>query len=139
MALNEYRRKRDFRKTTEPAGTPLTSDRESLAFVVQQHAARRLHYDFRLELDGVMKSWAIPKGPSLDPAEKRLAVQVEDHPLEYAGFEGIIPKGQYGGGTVLLWDRGFWSPADPHPAAAYNKGMLSSRSTARGFAATGCL
>src|SRR5271165_6950337 len=124
MALNEYRRKRDFRKTTEPAGTPLTSDRESLAFVVQQHAARRLHYDFRLELDGVMKSWAMPKGPSLDPAEKRLAVQVEDHPLEYAGFEGIIPEGQYGGGTVLLWDRGFWSPADPHPAAAYNKGML---------------
>src|SRR5271166_5134795 len=124
MALDEYRRKRDFRKTTEPAGTPLTSDSESLAFVVQQHAARRLHYDFRLELGGVMKSWAIPKGPSLDPAEKRLAVQVEDHPLEYAGFEGIIPKGQYGGGTVLLWDRGFWSPADPHPAAAYNNGML---------------
>jgi bifunctional non-homologous end joining protein LigD len=126
MALEEYRRKRDFRKTPEPAGKTPSRNKPaaSLAFVIQQHKARRLHYDFRLELDGVLKSWAVPKGPSLDPGEKRLAVEVEDHPLDYGGFEGVIPEGQYGGGTVLLWDRGTWVPADSEPAAAFAKGML---------------
>jgi len=126
MALEEYRRKRDFRKTPEPAGKAPARKKATapLAFVIQEHKARRLHFDFRLELDGVLKSWAVPKGPSLDPGEKRLAVEVEDHPLDYGGFEGIIPEGQYGGGTVLLWDRGTWIPADPDPAAAHAKGML---------------
>ncbi len=125
MALTEYKRKRDFRKTPEPEGAASgVGAAGALSFVVQKHAARRLHYDFRLELDGVLKSWALPKGPSLDPGEKRLAVHVEDHPLEYGGFEGIIPKGQYGGGAVMLWDRGSWRPADPDPAQAYAKGTL---------------
>ncbi|HKM70215.1 MAG TPA: DNA ligase D, partial [Stellaceae bacterium] len=126
MALEEYRRKRDFRKTPEPAGAAPSRKKAAapLAFVIQEHKARRLHFDFRLELDGVLKSWAVPKGPSLDPGEKRLAVEVEDHPLDYGGFEGVIPEGQYGGGTVLLWDRGTWVPADPNPAAAFAKGTL---------------
>ena len=126
MALEEYRRKRDFRKTPEPAGKLPAHKKAAapLVFVIQEHKARRLHFDFRLELDGVLKSWAVPKGPSLDPAEKRLAVEVEDHPLDYGGFEGVIPEGQYGGGTVLLWDRGTWIPADPDPAMAFAKGML---------------
>jgi len=126
MALEEYRRKRDFRKTPEPAGrgAPHRKTGEGLSFVIQKHAARRLHYDFRLELDGVLKSWAVPRGPSLDPGEKRLAVHVEDHPLDYGEFEGVIPEGEYGGGTVLLWDRGIWTPADPDPEAAYRKGSL---------------
>jgi bifunctional non-homologous end joining protein LigD len=128
MALEEYNRKRDFRKTPEPSGARAVRGRKAatvpLSFVIQKHAARRLHYDFRLELDGVMKSWAVPKGPSLDPAEKRLAVEVEDHPLDYGGFEGIIPKGEYGGGTVLLWDRGTWEPEGPDPQAGFRDGMI---------------
>ncbi len=125
MALTEYRSKRDFAKTPEPAGAATRETASpKLSFVIQKHAARRLHYDFRLELDGVLKSWAVPKGPSLDPGEKRLAVHVEDHPLEYGGFEGVIPQGQYGAGTALIWDRGSWTPLDPQPQAAYAKGNL---------------
>jgi bifunctional non-homologous end joining protein LigD len=121
MALEEYKRKRDFRATPEPEGRVKKSKGSS--FVIQKHAASRLHYDFRLEMEGVLRSWAVPKGPSLDPGEKRLAVHVEDHPIEYGDFEGTIPQGQYGGGTVLLWDRGTWTP-DGDPVAGYTKGHL---------------
>jgi len=113
--IAKYRARRDFAKTSEPAGKQTVPSSSTLRFVIQRHDARRLHYDLRLELDGVFKSWAVTRGPSLDPRDKRLAVEVEDHPLDYGDFEGTIPKGQYGGGTVQLWDRGYWIPeGDPH-------------------------
>src|SRR6478672_11874046 len=115
--LTEYRRKRDFARTQEPSGDTTESPQRpgKLRFVIQKHAARNLHFDLRLELDGVMKSWAVPKGPSLDPSVKRLAMQVEDHPIDYNTFEGTIPKGEYGGGTVMLWDKGTYSPDKAAP------------------------
>jgi bifunctional non-homologous end joining protein LigD len=121
VGLAEYRRKRRFDRTPEPAGGKRT--RPGSRFCVQKHAASQLHYDFRLEMDGVLVSWAVPKGPSLDPAEKRFAAHVEDHPVEYGEFEGIIPKEQYGGGTVMLWDCGTWEP-EGDAAASYRKGRL---------------
>ena len=121
-SLAEYQAKRNFAKTPEPQGGG-SPNRARSTFAVQKHDASRLHYDFRLEMDGVLKSWAIPKGPSLDPADKRLAMQTEDHPLEYGGFEGVIPEGEYGGGTVLLWDRGVFRP-ESDPAAGLRAGRL---------------
>jgi bifunctional non-homologous end joining protein LigD len=108
--LDKYRQKRDFKQTAEPSGDDKATPSEALRFVVQKHAASHLHFDLRLEYEGTFRSWAVPKGPSLDPKDRRLAMEVEDHPLDYGDFEGTIPKGQYGGGTVMLWDRGFWAP-----------------------------
>ena len=108
--LAKYRAKRDFTVTAEPSGAAAVAASEQRRFVIQKHAASRLHYDLRLEHEGVFLSWAVTRGPSRDPAEKRLAVEVEPHPLDYGDFEGTIPKGQYGGGTVMLWDRGYWAP-----------------------------
>jgi bifunctional non-homologous end joining protein LigD len=130
MPLDEYRKKRRFDVTSEPAGAPAkargkrAATRAKLAFVVQKHRATALHYDVRLEWNGVMLSWAVPKGPSYDPAIRRLAMQVEDHPIEYNKFEGIIPEGEYGGGTVMIWDQGIWIPEDPDVDAALKKGDL---------------
>jgi bifunctional non-homologous end joining protein LigD len=145
VGLKEYKRKRDFKITPEPEGTgskrkpegrgskrnvPTTSKKPSarsarkLAFVVQKHRATALHYDFRLEWKGVMLSWAVPKGPSLDPSVKRMAMPTEDHPIEYNRFEGVIPEGQYGGGTVMIWDNGTWEPEQDDPGAALKKGDL---------------
>jgi bifunctional non-homologous end joining protein LigD len=123
--LKAYRAKRDFKKTSEPSGDHAIRTAEFPRFVIQKHDATRLHYDLRLEVDGVFKSWAVTKGPSLDPHTKRLAVEVEDHPLDYGDFEGTIPKGEYGGGTVMLWDRGFWLPeGNVSPEEALRKGEL---------------
>ena len=122
--LETYRTKRNFNLTAEPRGRVARGKTKALRFLIQRHAATRLHYDLRLELDGVYKSWAVTKVPSLDPATKRLAVEVEDHPLEYGTFEGTIPQGQYGGGTVQLWDTGTWSPQGDDPKADLAKGQL---------------
>src|ERR1043166_1748500 len=124
MALEEYKQKRDFRKTPEPPPERIAARGKPLSYLLQKHDATRLHYDFRLELDGMLLSWAVTRGPSLDPADKRLAVRTEDHPLAYGEFEGTIPKGQYGGGTVMLWDEGTWEPKGD-PRLGLRKGNLS--------------
>src|SRR5436190_22437774 len=115
MSLTAYVRKRDFSRTKEPAGKRKKVGGPGRSFVIQKHAASRLHYDFRLEVGGTLKSWAVPKGIPFAKGEKHLAVHVEDHPLEYAGFEGVIPKGQYGGGTVMIWDSGSFDPVGLNP------------------------
>ena len=135
--LRSYRSKRDFAKTAEPAGAARArrspAHAKGGAFCVQKHAASRLHYDLRLEMDGVLKSWAVPKGPSLDPGVRRLAIQVEDHPLEYGDFEGVIPKKEYGGGTVMLWDAGRWTAVgDAH--RGYDDGELKFKLAGRRLA-----
>ena len=125
--LQEYQRKRDFKATPEPSGKGRRQAADhALQFCIQKHDASHLHYDFRLELDGALKSWAVPKGPSLDPSVRRLAVHVEDHPLDYADFEGHIPEGHYGAGDVIVWDRGVWQP-EGDPQVAYAKGKLRFR------------
>jgi bifunctional non-homologous end joining protein LigD len=125
QSLKKYRSKRDFNVTEEPEGSERSNGAsKALLYVIQKHHASQLHYDFRLEWRGVLLSWAVPKGPSLDPAVKRLAARVEDHPVEYGGFEGTIPEGEYGGGTVMLWDRGTWTPESPDVDEALRKGEL---------------
>jgi bifunctional non-homologous end joining protein LigD len=127
MGLAEYKKKRKFARTPEPApkkAATKPSTAGKLLYVIQKHRATNLHYDFRLEWNGVLLSWAVPKGPSLDPSVKRLAMQVEDHPIEYASFEGVIPEGEYGGGTVMVWDSGTWSPEVPDVDEALKKGDL---------------
>src|SRR5436853_730828 len=121
MSLREYKRKRHFNRTPEPAGK--VAKKSGHSYVIQKHRASHLHYDFRLQIDGVLKSWAVPKGPSLDPSVKRLAMHVEDHPIEYGSFEGTIPEGQYGAGTVMVWDRGTWEPQGD-PEQEYRQGKL---------------
>ena len=126
MSLDTYKKKRDFKVTSEPSGATQKKKSESgpLLYVIQKHRATSLHYDFRLQHNGVLLSWAVPKGPSLDPTVKRLAMHVEDHPIEYGGFEGIIPESEYGGGTVMVWDWGEWKPEVPDIDAALKKGDL---------------
>ena len=126
MSLKKYKEKRDFRVSPEPSGkaTAKAASERDLLYVIQKHRASQLHYDFRLEFNGVLLSWAVPKGPSLDPTVKRLAMQVEDHPVDYASFEGVIPEGEYGGGTVMVWDNGQWIPESVDVAAALQKGDL---------------
>lgn len=135
MSLIKYRQKRKFGQASrsgslEPKGKTSriirrgSKSQNDLSYVIQKHDASKLHYDLRLEMNGVLKSWAVPKGPSLDPEVKRLAIEVEDHPLEYQSFEGIIPKGQYGGGTVMVWDMGRWKPKD-NPEQAYRQGDMT--------------
>jgi bifunctional non-homologous end joining protein LigD len=130
MGLTEYQRKRRFGVTPEPSGEKTrasgkkTKKKAALGYVIQKHRATALHYDFRLEWNGVLLSWAVPKGPSLDPSVKRMAMPTEDHPIEYAKFEGIIPEGEYGGGTVMIWDNGTWTPEVPDVDAAMKKGEL---------------
>jgi bifunctional non-homologous end joining protein LigD len=126
MSLEAYRRKRRFQQTPEPEGrtAPRTGE---LRFVVQEHHATRLHWDFRLEMSGTLKSWAVPKGPTFDPNEKRLAVPVEDHPLDYMDFEGVIPKGNYGAGTVMVWDRGTYESLEGEAQKGYDSGKLAVR------------
>jgi bifunctional non-homologous end joining protein LigD len=123
-SLRDYHRKRDFKRTAEPKGKVAKRKTGKLRYLIQKHAATRLHYDFRLEWNGTLMSWAVPKGPSENPDDKRLAVHVEDHPLDYGSFEGSIPKGQYGGGTVMLWDTGTWTPHEDDVDAAMKKGKL---------------
>lgn len=122
--LAAYQAKRNFGATPEPKGRKAKARQTGLRYLIQRHAASRLHYDFRIEHDGVLKSWAVTKAPSRDPLVKRLAVEVEDHPLDYGGFEGTIPAGNYGAGTVQLWDVGEWRPQDPDIDAAFKKGVI---------------
>ena len=126
MSLKKYREKRNFTISPEPSGksSAVATHKRALLYVIQKHRATQLHYDFRLEFNGVLLSWAVPKGPSLDPSVRRLAMQVEDHPLEYGDFEGVIPEGEYGGGTVMVWDRGEWLPESDNADEALQKGDL---------------
>jgi bifunctional non-homologous end joining protein LigD len=124
MGLARYKQKRDFNKTPEPKGAEAKEGRGKLSFVIQKHDASRLHYDFRLEMDGVLKSWAVPKGVPIEKGEKRLAMEVEDHPLEYGTFEGTIPEGNYGAGTVMLWDRGTYDVLESDPSQGLKAGKL---------------
>jgi bifunctional non-homologous end joining protein LigD len=126
MSLKKYQEKRNFKISPEPSGksNATAAHKKALLYVIQKHRATQLHYDFRLEFNGVLLSWAVPKGPSLDPSVKRLAMQVEDHPLEYGDFEGVIPDGEYGGGTVMVWDNGEWLPESDDVEKALEKGDL---------------